>query len=56
MKLLFDELYQRKPLGLCRPRFHWESDEFAQYMPNARTMLIVCQTTRNYHPPNIPGA
>lgn len=54
MKLLFDELYQRKPPGLCRPRSHWESDEFAQYMPNARTMLIVCQTTRNYHPSNIP--
>lgn len=42
-------------LCLCRPpRPHWESDEFAQYTPDARaTMLIVCQTTRNYHPSDI---
>lgn len=57
MKLLFDELVSTwtgggLSLPLCRP--HWESDEFAQYTPDARaTMLIVCQTTRNYHPSDI---
>lgn len=45
---------RRWSLSVALPRPHWESDEFAQYTPDARaTMLIVCQTTRNYHPSDI---